>query len=60
MNYCGECKHYTGGGDWNLCCDIPHPTLQEKEDGKLFAFGHLCYKNTEACDMFLSKVPNEN
>lgn len=49
---CAECSHFLGMGDWNLCCDISHPTQKEKEDGKLFEMGHLCYKNTEACDAF--------
>lgn len=29
--YCGTCDHYIGGGDWNLCCDIRHPTKGERE-----------------------------
>ena len=44
-----------GGRDWNLCCDIKHPTPKEKEMGKTFYFGHLCYKNTDACDMYEPK-----
>ena len=31
MNKCGTCKHYIGGGDWNLCCTIKHPTPKEQE-----------------------------
>lgn len=50
---CGECVHYIGCGDWNLCCDIPHPT--EKERGMMFLCGHLCYEDTPACDMFKEK-----
>jgi hypothetical protein len=50
MNTCGECKHFIGCGDWNLCCDITHPTPKEKEEGKTFYFGHLCYEDTPACD----------
>lgn len=30
---CGNCTHYMGGGDWNLCCDIKHPTRWEKMVG---------------------------
>lgn len=52
---CGTCKHYIGGDDWNLCCKIPHPTQKEKEMGMTFVFGHLCYKNTDACDMYEQK-----
>lgn len=55
MNKCGTCEHFTGGGDWNLCCNIPHPTPKEKERGLEFYFGHLCYKDTEACDMYEPK-----
>lgn len=58
MNKCGTCKHYIGGGDWNLCCGIHHPTPKEKEMGKTFYFGHLCYKNTDACDMYEQKGEN--
>lgn len=52
MKTCGQCNHFTGAGDWNLCCDISHPTLKEKERGLDFYFGHLCYEDTEACDAF--------
>lgn len=34
---CGSCKHYIGGGDWNLCCS-------KKYD--------LCYETTPACDLY--------
>jgi hypothetical protein len=40
------------GGDWNLCCKVTHPTPKEAEQGLKFNFGHLCYKDTNACDMF--------
>ena len=30
MDKCGTCEHFIGGGDWNLCCDIPHPTPKER------------------------------
>ncbi|MBQ3502348.1 MAG: hypothetical protein IJA72_01625 [Clostridia bacterium] len=31
---CEFCKHYIGGGDWNLCCDLRYD---------------LCYEDTDAC-----------
>lgn len=34
---CGNCKHYAGGGDFNLCCD---------------KHGWLCYEHTEPCDLY--------
>ena len=37
---CDTCKHFIGGGDWNLCCDLPHPD---------YPCGFLCYENTVAC-----------
>jgi hypothetical protein len=43
---CCECAHFIGGGDWNLCCDLPHPECP---------YGHLCYEWTEACDSFRRK-----
>ena len=55
MDKCGTCEHFIGGGDWNLCCNIPHPTHKEKKMGLEFYFGHLCYKNTESCDMYEPK-----
>ena len=55
MNKCGTCEHFTGGGDWNLCCNISHPTPKEKEMGLELYFGHICYKDTEACDMYEPK-----
>ena len=57
MNKCGTCKYYIGGGDWNLCCSASHPTPKEKEEGITFIFGHLCYKDTNACDIY---EPKEN
>lgn len=56
MKTCKECMHFIGMGDWNLCCDIEHPTPKEKEQGQLFLFGHLCYEDTEACDMFEEEI----
>ena len=32
---CGSCRHYIGGGDWNLCCDLMYD---------------LCYRDTVGCD----------
>ena len=52
---CGKCTHFIGMGDWNLCCDIKHPTPKEKEQGLDFYWGHLCYEDTKACDMFEEK-----
>lgn len=41
---CGHCKHFIGGGDWNLCC-----TEQP----------YLCYAETAACRAFKErKVEN--
>lgn len=40
---CGTCKHYIGGGDWNLCCDLKH-------EG--YPCGFLCYSYTEACEKY--------
>lgn len=57
---CGNCAHYLGGGDWNLCCEIKHPTALEKAMGAVYLFGHLCYEDTLACDMFEEKVDNHN
>ena len=37
MNHCGTCKHFIGGGDWNLCCDQMYD---------------LCYKITPACEKY--------
>ena len=52
LKHCYQCKHFLDGLDWNLCCDISHPTPKEREEGKLFQFGHLCSKDTNACDAF--------
>lgn len=40
---CGTCKHFIGGGDWNLCCDLPHPE---------YTYGFLCYEDTLACERY--------
>lgn len=34
---CGSCKHYIGGGDWNLCCNLMYD---------------LCYEKTKACEKY--------
>lgn len=34
---CGQCKHFIGAGDWNLCCNLREI---------------LCYKETSGCDLF--------
>ena len=52
---CGNCIHFLGGGDWNLCCDVKYPTTMEKSFGLTFHVGHLCYEDTLACDMFEEK-----
>ena len=36
MNKCGTCKHYTGAGDWDLCC------MKNKR--------RLCYRYSDACE----------
>lgn len=56
---CGNCIHYLGGGDWNLCCDVKHPTPMEKSMGLTYLIGHLCYEDTLACDMFEEKEKNQ-
>lgn len=35
---CGSCKHYIGGGDWNLCCDLKYD---------------LCYRFDEVCENYV-------
>ena len=34
---CVSCKHFIGGGDYNLSCDLG---------------SWLCYRNTPACDKY--------
>lgn len=34
---CGNCKHFLGGGDWNLCCEIKYD---------------LVYEDSEVCDRY--------
>lgn len=41
LKHCYQCKNFLSGGDWYLCCS-------KKYD--------LCYKTTNACDMFDEKV----
>lgn len=36
MNKCGTCKHYTGAGDYDLCC------MKSKR--------RLCYRDNDACE----------
>ena len=55
MKVCKDCGHFIGCGDWNLCCEIEHPTPEEKKRGKTYPFGYLCYEDTEACDVFEPK-----
>lgn len=52
---CGQCKHFTGAGDWDLCCTQKHPTPEEKARGQHFIWGHLCFEYTKACDLFEEK-----
>ena len=47
VSRCGECRHFTGGGDFDLCCDLPHPEVP---------FGFLCYEHTAACGCFERKT----
>lgn len=35
--HCYQCKHFLGGGDWNLCCNLKY---------------ELCYKPDNACSDF--------
>ena len=37
---CASCAHFIGAGDWNLCCELPHPA---------YPYGFLCYEDTKAC-----------
>ena len=55
MKTCGQCKHFTGAGDWNLCCTQKHPIPEEKAKGQMFLWGHLCFEYTKACDLFEEK-----
>ena len=57
--YCGTCEHFTGAGDWNISCKVKHPTPKEREMGKTFYFGHLCYADSEDCDMYDPKKEND-
>lgn len=40
--YCGDCAHFLGMGDFDLCCDIKHPTPKEIEMGIKYDFGFIC------------------
>ena len=35
--FCGNCKHFTGGGDFGTCCSLKYD---------------LTYEDSEACDKF--------
>ena len=35
---CASCKHFIGGGDFNLCCDLKYD---------------LCYRYTPACEQYM-------
>lgn len=48
---CGSCDHFMGLGDWNLCCDLPHPEAP---------CGFLCYQDTPACKDFVLKKEKTN
>ena len=37
-NKCGSCVHYTGAGDWDLCCIISER--------------RLCYAKDDACEKY--------
>lgn len=50
MESCGDCEHFIGGGDWNLCCDLPHPD---------YPCGFLCYKYTPACEQYKARQVNQ-
>lgn len=41
--HCKTCKHFIGSGDWDLCCDLPHPD---------YPCGFLCYEDDEACEQY--------
>lgn len=43
MNKCGNCQHFIGMGDWDLCCELKH-------EG--YPMGFLCYEDTDACEKF--------
>ena len=38
-----------------ICAAIFHIQHLKREKGMKFYFGHLCYKNTESCDMYEPK-----
>ena len=43
---CGTCRHFLGGEDWDLCCELSHPE---------YPCGFLCYEDTAACDQYIKK-----
>ena len=56
-NKCGNCKFYTGLGDWGLSCTNPAPEA-------VGWCGVLVYEESEACSNFKEKLltegPDEN
>ena len=46
-NFCKDCIHFIGCGDWDLCCTEHH---------KGYPFGFLCYEDTPACEKFEEKI----
>ena len=57
--YCGDCGHFLGMGDFDLCCEIHHPTPKEVELGIKYAFGFICSEDTLACDEYVPKEEKE-
>ena len=54
--YCGDCGHFLGMGDFDLCCEIHHPTPKEDEMGIKYDFGFICSADTLACDEYIPKI----
>lgn len=42
---CKDCKHYIGGGNFNLCCNLKY---------------NLCYEDTPACNDFDTICDKQN
>ena len=57
--YCGDCGHFLGMGDFDLCCEIRHPTPKEVEMGIKYAFGFICSEDTLVCDEYVPKEEKE-
>lgn len=47
-NYCKDCEHFLGGGDWDLCC-------KNSPKDQVGWCGFLCYEGTPACENFKEK-----